>query len=34
MTYAKWGYDYVKIDWCYCEGKDPKSPIRNLRLGD
>jgi len=24
MTYAKWGYDYVKIDWCYCEGKDPK----------
>jgi alpha-galactosidase len=24
MTYAKWGYDYVKIDWCYCEGKDPR----------
>lgn len=24
MTYAKWGYDYVKIDWCYCERKDPR----------
>ncbi|MCR4409138.1 MAG: NPCBM/NEW2 domain-containing protein [Candidatus Saccharicenans sp.] len=24
MTYAKWGFDYVKIDWCYCEGKDPR----------
>ncbi|HRT26309.1 MAG TPA: putative Ig domain-containing protein, partial [Candidatus Saccharicenans sp.] len=24
LTYAKWGYDYVKIDWCYCEGKDPR----------
>ncbi len=23
MTYAEWGFDYVKIDWCYCEGKDP-----------
>ena len=22
-TYAKWGFDYVKIDWCFCEGKDP-----------
>jgi alpha-galactosidase len=22
-TYAQWGFDYVKIDWCYCEGKDP-----------
>jgi hypothetical protein len=21
-TYAKWGFDYVKIDWCYCEKKD------------
>lgn len=24
MTYAEWGFDYVKVDWCYCEGKDPK----------
>lgn len=24
MTYARWGFDYVKIDWCYCEGKDPR----------
>jgi alpha-galactosidase len=21
-TYAKWGFDYVKIDWCFCENKD------------
>jgi len=28
MTYAKWGYDYVKIDWCYCEGKDPRATYK------
>ena len=22
-TYASWGFDYVKIDWCNCGGKDP-----------
>jgi alpha-galactosidase len=22
-TYANWGVDYVKIDWCYAEGLDP-----------
>jgi alpha-galactosidase len=22
-TYQKWGFDYVKIDWCFCEDKDP-----------
>jgi len=22
-TYASWGIDYVKIDWCYAEGLDP-----------
>jgi hypothetical protein len=27
-TYAKWGFDYVKIDWCYCEGKDPRSTYK------
>jgi alpha-galactosidase len=21
-TYAKWGFDYVKIDWCFCEKRD------------
>lgn len=24
-TYARWGVDYVKIDWCYTEGMEPKS---------
>jgi alpha-galactosidase len=24
-TYAAWGVDYVKIDWCYTEGLDPRS---------
>jgi len=28
MTYAKWGYDYVKIDWCYCEGKNPPATYK------
>ncbi|MGB9864329.1 MAG: NPCBM/NEW2 domain-containing protein [Candidatus Saccharicenans sp.] len=28
MTYAKWGYDYVKIDWCHCEGKDPRAAYK------
>lgn len=23
MTYAEWGFDYVKIDWCHTEGMDP-----------
>ncbi len=23
MTYAKWGIDYVKIDWCHTQGMDP-----------
>lgn len=32
MTYAKWGYDYVKIDWCYCEGKDPR--VAYKKFGD
>jgi alpha-galactosidase len=22
-TYASWGIDYVKIDWCYAQGLDP-----------
>lgn len=24
MTYAKWGIDYVKIDWCNTQGMDPE----------
>src|SRR2546429_5566141 len=23
-TYASWGIDYVKIDWCNAEGLDPE----------
>ena len=23
-TYAAWGIDYVKIDWCFAEGLDPE----------
>ena len=22
QTYAEWGFDYVKVDWCHCGGKD------------
>ncbi|MCE5341852.1 MAG: NPCBM/NEW2 domain-containing protein [Planctomycetaceae bacterium] len=29
-TYAEWGFDYVKIDWCYCEGKDQQQTYSNL----
>jgi alpha-galactosidase len=24
-TYASWGVDYVKIDWCHAEGLDPET---------
>lgn len=24
MRYAEWGYDYVKVDWCFTHGMDPK----------
>lgn len=24
-TYAAWGIDYVKIDWCYSQGLDPRA---------
>lgn len=32
FAYAKWGFDYVKIDWCHCEGKDPKTAYQ--KFGD
>lgn len=25
MTYADWGYDYVKVDWCFNHGMDAKT---------
>jgi alpha-galactosidase len=30
-TYASWGVDYVKIDWCYAEGLDPEVQYAKLR---
>jgi alpha-galactosidase len=32
MTYAEWGFDYVKIDWCNTEGMDPVAAY--TKLGD
>ncbi len=29
-TYAEWGFDYVKIDWCYCEVKDQQQTYSNF----
>jgi alpha-galactosidase len=31
-TYAAWGVDYVKIDWCYAEGLDPE--VQYAKLGE
>jgi alpha-galactosidase len=30
-TYAEWGVDYVKIDWCYAEGLDPEVQYAKFR---
>jgi alpha-galactosidase len=30
-TYAEWGVDYVKIDWCYAEGLDPEVQYPKFR---
>src|SRR5437764_3063876 len=30
-TYASWGIDYVKIDWCNSEGLDPEVQYAKLR---
>ena len=31
-TYAGWGVDYVKIDWCYAVGLDPQ--VQYAKFGD
>ena len=31
QTYAAWGIDYVKIDWCYAEGLDPEVQYPKFR---
>ena len=30
-TYASWGVDYVKVDWCYSEGLDPEMQYAKFR---
>jgi len=30
-TYADWGVDYVKIDWCHTEGLDPQKQYTKFR---
>ena len=30
-TYAAWGIDYVKIDWCHTEGLDPQRQYAKFR---
>jgi alpha-galactosidase len=31
QTYAAWGVDYVKIDWCHAEGLDPEVQYAKFR---
>ena len=31
-TYARWGVDYVKVDWCHAEGLDPE--VEYVRFRD
>jgi alpha-galactosidase len=30
-TYAQWGVDYVKVDWCHAEGLDPEVQYAKFR---
>ncbi len=30
-TYASWGVDYAKVDWCYSEGLDPEVQYAKFR---
>jgi len=30
-TYAEWGIDYVKIDWCHTEGLEPQKQYEKFR---
>ena len=32
-TYAGWGIDYVKVDWCHTEGLDPEAAYAKFRDG-
>lgn len=31
QTYAKWGVDYIKVDWCFTDGLDPKTQYTQFR---
>jgi len=30
-SYARWGIDYLKYDWCSCQSPDPQAPYRLMR---
>ena len=30
-TYAQWGVDYIKVDWCHAEGLDPEVQYAKFR---
>lgn len=30
-TYALWGIDYIKVDWCHAEGLDPETQYAKFR---
>ncbi len=30
-TYATWGVDYVKVDWCFAEGLDPETQYEKFK---
>jgi alpha-galactosidase len=30
-TYASWGVDYIKVDWCHHEGLDPRVQYQKMR---
>jgi alpha-galactosidase len=32
-TYAAWGVDYVKVDWCFTDGMDPRERYAAMRDG-
>jgi alpha-galactosidase len=30
-SWANWGFDYIKYDWCSCQSKDLKQPYQKMR---
>src|SRR6185503_18017794 len=31
LTYAQWGIDYLKYDWCHCEDLKPQAAYATMR---